>query len=48
MPKSAVPMAQKALIDFDGFSEDDRNRIGWTNAFELFPSLREKFPDIRA
>ncbi|KAK4896560.1 hypothetical protein LTR27_005478 [Elasticomyces elasticus] len=46
MPGTAVPIAQKALEDFEGFSDEDREKIGWRNAFELFPSLKKKFPDM--
>ncbi|KAK1813218.1 hypothetical protein LTR12_012407 [Friedmanniomyces endolithicus] len=46
MPGSAIPLAQKALTGFDGFFQEDREKIGWKNAFALFPSLKEKFPDI--
>lgn len=39
-------MAQRALTEYDGFTEEDRQKIGWRNAFALFPSVKKKFPDL--
>ncbi|KAK1807651.1 hypothetical protein LTR12_018000 [Friedmanniomyces endolithicus] len=39
-------VAQNALTGFDGFSEEDRQKIGGKNAFTLFPTLRQKFPEL--
>jgi hypothetical protein len=41
-----VPLVQNAFNSFGGFSEEDRQKIGWKNAFELFPSLKDKFPGM--
>jgi len=46
MPDTAIPVAQNALKKFDGFTEEDRQKIGWRNAFALFPILAQKFPEI--
>ncbi|KEF56420.1 uncharacterized protein A1O9_08001 [Exophiala aquamarina CBS 119918] len=48
MPASAVPIAQAALESYHGFTEWDRERIAWKNAFELFPALKTKFPEVVA
>jgi outer membrane protein assembly factor BamD (BamD/ComL family) len=47
MPYSAVPLAQSALNDYDGFSDNEREQIGWKNAFALFPRLVDKFPEMK-
>jgi hypothetical protein len=41
-------MVQKAFDSYEGFDDEDREKIGWRNAFKLFPSLREKFPEMAA
>jgi hypothetical protein len=46
MPYTAVPLAQSAVTNFDGFSADEREQIGWRNAFALFPRLVDKFPEM--
>ncbi|ETI26441.1 hypothetical protein G647_03218 [Cladophialophora carrionii CBS 160.54] len=46
LPGSLVPAVQKAFNSYAGFDDADREKIGWRNAFKLFPSLREKFPDM--
>ncbi len=47
LPASLVPTVQKAFDSYDGFNEEDRQKIGWRNAFELFPTLKEKFPEMQ-
>lgn len=46
MPGALIPTAQKSLETFEGFSDEDRQKIGWRNAFALFPSLKEKFQEV--
>ncbi|KAK5169327.1 uncharacterized protein LTR77_005302 [Saxophila tyrrhenica] len=48
MPDSLIPMAQQSLEAFEGFSAEDRRKIGWKNAFRLFPGLKTKFPEVAA
>jgi hypothetical protein len=40
-------MVQKAFTSYPGFTEEDREKIGWRNAFKLFPTLKEKFPEMQ-
>lgn len=40
-------MGFNAFQNFDGFTPDEKLKIDYKNALELFPSLREKFPDLR-
>lgn len=46
MPDALIPTAQRSLEAFKGFTDEDREKIGWRNAFALFPSLKEKFPEL--
>ena len=46
MPASAIPIAQNAVKQFHGLTDADREKVGWRNAFELFPSLKERFPEM--
>ncbi len=47
LPGSLVPTVQKAFNSYQGFTEGDRQNIGWRNAFKLFPTLGEKFPELQ-
>ncbi|EXJ56533.1 hypothetical protein A1O7_06877 [Cladophialophora yegresii CBS 114405] len=47
LPGSLVPAVQNAFNSYEGFDDADREKIGWGNAFKLFPGLREKFPDMQ-
>lgn len=47
LPGKLLPSVQKAFNEYDGFTEEEKERIGWKNAFELFPSLKEKFPEVK-
>jgi hypothetical protein len=42
-----VPIVQNAFNTYTGFNDEEREKIGWRNAFALFPTLREKFPDLQ-
>jgi len=48
VPSSAISVAQANLESFQGFADSDRENIAWKNAFELFPVLSAKFPEMLA
>lgn len=41
-----VPMGLNAFNEFVGFTPEEKLKIDYRNAMELFPSLREKFPNL--
>ncbi|KPI46058.1 2-amino-3-carboxymuconate-6-semialdehyde decarboxylase [Cyphellophora attinorum] len=46
VPGPLVPWIQGRFAKYDGFTDQDREKIGWRNAFKLFPGLAKKFPEL--
>ena len=47
LPYALVPMVQTGFNSFPDFTEEDRQKITWRNAFKLFPTLQAKFPELQ-
>lgn len=47
VPRPMVPMGLNAFADFEGFTAEEKSKIDYKNALELFPTLKDKFPDLK-
>ncbi|QKX59637.1 uncharacterized protein TRUGW13939_06774 [Talaromyces rugulosus] len=47
VPGHLVPSIQDSFKAYEGFTDEEKQKIGWRNAFELFPSLKTKFLELK-